>query len=240
MEDVIAEHTPPGRTPDANPPAFTFEYRRVLEEYLGFATDVILDIGAHTGQFAQCLRAGAYHGHIISFEPLSDAHATLVAAAASDPLWDVAERCAVGANDGWAEINIASNSYSSYLLLMLDMRREAVPQSVCRGTEPYRVVAHDAHIERTFSDPATLFGLKIATQGFETQALEGLRRHQDRVKVVVWEMSLAPLYADGPSMSELCRLLAEIGYRCVALSLKFDDPKTGELLQANGVSVKRG
>jgi hypothetical protein len=53
-------------------------------------------------------------------------------------------------------------------------------------------------------------------------------------------MSLAPLYANSPSMSELCRLLAEIGYRCVALGPEFDDPRTGELLQANGVFVKRG
>jgi FkbM family methyltransferase len=213
---------------------------RFLEECRGFATDVILDIGANTGQFAQCLRAGGYHGHIISFEPLSDAHATLVAAAAADPLWDVAERCAVGASDGWAEINIASNSYSSSLLPMLDLHREAAPQSVYRGTEPCRVVALDTYIERTFSDPTTLIGLKIDTQGFEAQVLEGLRRHQDRVKVVVCEMSLAPLYANSPNMSELCRLLAEIGYRCVALGPEFDDPRTGELLQANGVFVKRG
>jgi FkbM family methyltransferase len=213
---------------------------RFLEECRGFATDVILDIGANIGQFAQCLRAGGYHGHIISFEPLSDAHATLVAAAAADPLWDVAERCAVGASDGWAEINIASNSYSSSLLPMLDLHREAAPQSVYRGTEPCRVVALDTYIERTFSDPTTLIGLKIDTQGFEAQVLEGLRRHQDRVKVVVCEMSLAPLYANSPNMSELCRLLAEIGYRCVALGPEFDDPRTGELLQANGVFVKRG
>jgi FkbM family methyltransferase len=200
---------------------------------------VILDVGANTGQFAQSLRAGRYHGHIISFEPLSDAHAKLVSAAASDPLWDVAERCAVGASDGWAEINIASNSYSSSLLPMLDLHREAAPQSVYRGREPCRVVALDTYIERTFSDPTTLFGLKIDTQGFETQVLAGLRRHQDRVTVVVCEMSLVPLYADGPSMAELCRLLGEIGYRCVALGPEFDDPRTGRLLQVNGVFVKR-
>jgi FkbM family methyltransferase len=212
---------------------------RFIEECHSFATDVILDVGANTGQFAEGLRAGGYHGHIISFEPLSSAHATLVAAAVSDPLWDVAERCAVGASDGLAEINIAGNSYSSSLLPMLDLHREAAPQSAYLGTEPCRVVTLDSYIEQTFADPTTLFGLKIDTQGYEAQVLAGLKRSHDRVKVIVCEMSLARLYAHGPSMSELCHLLAELGYRCVALGPELEDPRTGELLQANGVFVKR-
>jgi FkbM family methyltransferase len=212
---------------------------RFLEECRGFATDIILDVGANTGQFAQGLRVSGYQGHIISFEPLSGAHAVLVAAAAPDPLWDIVERCAVGARDGWAEINIAGNSYSSSLLPMLDLHREAAPQSAYRGTEPCRVISLDSYIERTFSDSTTIFGLKMDTQGYEAQVLEGLRRNHDRVKVIVCEMSLAPLYAHGPSMSELCHLLAELGYRCVALGPEFEDPRNSELLQANGVFVKR-
>jgi FkbM family methyltransferase len=212
---------------------------RFIEECRGFATDVIFDVGANTGQFAQGLRVSGYQGHIISFEPLSEAHAKLLAAAAPDPLWDVAERCALGASDGWAEINIAENSYSSSLLLMLDLHRDAAPQSAYRGTEGCRVISLDSYIQRTFSDATTVFGLKMDTQGYEAQVLEGLRRHHDRVKVIVCEMSLAPLYANGPSMSELCHLLAELGYRCVALGPEFEDPRNGELLQANGVFVKR-
>jgi FkbM family methyltransferase len=213
---------------------------RFLEECRGYAADVILDIGANTGQFAQGLRANGYLGHIISFEPLSDAHATLVATAASDPLWDVAERCAVGASDTRGDINIAGNSYSSSLLPMLDLHRQAAPESAYQGTEPCRIITLDSYIEQTFSDPTTTFGLKIDTQGYEKQVLAGLKRNHDRVKVIVCEMSLAPLYADGPGMSELCHLLAELGYRCVALGPEFEDPRTGELLQANGVFVKRG
>jgi FkbM family methyltransferase len=212
---------------------------RFLEECRGFATDVIFDIGANSGQFARGLRGSGYEGHIISFEPLSSAHTALVAAAASDPLWDVAERCAVGASDNWAEINIAGNSYSSSLLPMLDLHREAAPESAYQGTEACHVITLDSYIDQTFSDSTTLFGLKIDTQGYEAQVLEGLRRHHDRVKVIVCEMSLAPLYANGPTMSELCHLLADLGYCCVALGPEFADPRTGELLQVNGVFVKR-
>jgi FkbM family methyltransferase len=212
---------------------------RFLEECRSFAIDVIFDIGANVGQFAQGIRFAGYRGQIISFEPLSSAHATLVETATPDPLWDVADRCAVGASENQADINIAGNSYSSSLLPMLDLHREAAPQSEYQGTERCQVITIDRYIEQTFSDPTTLFGLKMDTQGYEAQVLEGLRRNHDRVKVIVCEMSLSPLYSHGPSMPELCHLLAEMGYRCVALGPEFEDPRTGELLQANGVFVKR-
>jgi FkbM family methyltransferase len=226
-----------------SPSSYTGFIEYATERFLGecrvFATDVIFDVGANTGQFAQGLRASGYHGHIISFEPLSAAHATLLATSDPDPLWDVAERCAVGASEGCAEINIAGNSYSSSLLPMLDLHREAAPQSTYQGIKTCRVITLDSYIERTFCDPSTVFGLKIDTQGFEAQVLAGLKRNNDRVKVIICEMSVAPLYAQWPSMSELCHLLAERGYRCVALGPEFEDPRNGELLQVNGVFVRR-
>ena len=204
-----------------------------------FATDVILDVGANTGQFAKGLRTNGYHGHIISFEPLSEAHSMLASAAASDPLWDVVERCAVGASATWTAINIAGNSYSSSLLPMLDLHREAAPELAYQGTEPCHVITLDLFIERTFSDATTLFGLKIDTQGFEAEVLAGLKRNHDRVKVIFCELSLVPLYAGGPTMFELCHLLAELGYRCIAFGPAFEDPRTGQLLQVDGIFVKQ-
>src|SRR6202035_5562188 len=38
--------------------------KRFLEECHSFATDVILDIRANTGQFAVGVRASGYHGHL--------------------------------------------------------------------------------------------------------------------------------------------------------------------------------
>jgi hypothetical protein len=52
-------------------------------------------------------------------------------------------------------------------------------------------------------------------------------------------MSLVPLYAHSPTMSELCHVLAELNYRCVALGPEYEDARTSELLQTNGVFVKR-
>ena len=44
-------------------------------------TDLVFDIGANTGQFAQQLRSVGFAGNIVSFDPLTTAHAQLTAAA---------------------------------------------------------------------------------------------------------------------------------------------------------------
>src|SRR5258707_26838 len=88
--------------------------------------DLVLDVGANTGQFVHQCRAAGYKGEIISFEPSADAHAGLLRSAAADPLWTVADRMALGATTGEAEINIAANSYSSSILPMLASHLAAI------------------------------------------------------------------------------------------------------------------
>ena len=214
--------------------------RRFLDECAGSGVEVVLDVGANTGQFAQGLRRSGYAGQIVSFEPLSEAHAALSKAAADDPLWDVAARCALGAAEGQAEINVAANSYSSSLLPMLAAHEEAAPHSAYRDKESCAVITLDSFVARSFADPTVSFGLKIDTQGFEAAVLAGAARILPQVNVVLCEMSLVPLYEGAPSMIELSRMLAAQGFRCVALGPAFEDPRSGDLLQVDGVFARRG
>lgn len=210
-----------------------------VEQCKAFAVDVVLDVGANSGQFAGALRASGWHGQIVSFEPLSDAHAQLRKAAAGDALWDVAERCALGATKGDARINIAANSWSSSLLPMAALHHEVAPQSVYSGTESCTVLMLDDVIGGTYSDPTTLFALKIDVQGYEKQVLEGLRKYGPQVRVLLCELSLAELYDGAAQISEMTAYLAGRGFRCLALAPALEDPRTGRLLQADGLFVSR-
>src|SRR5437867_13152458 len=69
--------------------------------------DLVLDIGANTGQWAQELRRAGYAGDMISFEPLVQAHTQLRKNALGDPRWVVAERMALGERIADVEIHIA-------------------------------------------------------------------------------------------------------------------------------------
>jgi FkbM family methyltransferase len=210
-----------------------------VQQCRSFATDAILDVGASTGQFAHGLRACGYRGHIVSFEPLSTAHAELTRAAVDDPLWDVAERCAVGAEPGETQMKVAGNSCGFAFSARPQQHQESAADSNHHGFEACRVITLDDHINGAFFDPTTIFGLQMHTDGYEARVLCGLRRNLDRIKVVLCQIPLRPSYAGAPSLQELSTLLTDLGYRCIALAPEFEDPQSGELLQIEGVFVRR-
>jgi FkbM family methyltransferase len=210
-----------------------------VEECKAHAVDTVLDVGANAGQFGARLRGAGWRGHVVSFEPLSEAHAALSEAARDDALWDVAARCALGATRGEAEINVAANSWSSSLLPMAALHRAAAPQSAYSRREACPVRTLDEVIGTLFSDPTTLFALKIDTQGYEKQVLEGLRLCRSQVRVILCELSLVELYEGGPDLTEMLGYLAAAGYRCIGLEPAFRDPRSGRLLQVDGLFVAR-
>lgn len=100
--------------------------------------DVVLDVGANTGQFAGRIREAGYSGAIVSFEPLGDACLGLRRRAAADPAWEV-RRLALGDHDAQAtEINVSRNSVSSSLLSMGARHLESAPSRHTWVTRPCR------------------------------------------------------------------------------------------------------
>ena len=58
--------------------------------------NLVLDIGANSGQYAMSLRRFGYKNKIISFEPLNKCYQQLLINSAKDQLWSVYEKCALG------------------------------------------------------------------------------------------------------------------------------------------------
>ncbi len=139
-----------------------------------FDIDLVLDLGANIGQFASDIRHWGYAGRIVSFDPLSLAHGELLQSSASDPLWDVYPRCALGGHIGEVEINIAGNSQSSSILSMLESHRSAAPELAYQGKEIVPIKTLDSVAGQYLKDARAAF-LKIDTQGFEWQVLDGAR-----------------------------------------------------------------
>lgn len=197
------------------------------------ATDLVIDIGANAGQFAALIRSTGYRGRIISIEPLSQAHALLSAAAAHDRLWTAAPRCAVGSHVGEMEINVSANSKSSSILPMLPLHLSSAPESVYVGRERVAVKTLDQIVdEEKIEEP---FAVKIDTQGYEKEVLDGLRRKRHLASVIMLEMSLAPLYEREAGFLALYQTLTDGGYCCVSLEPGFIDTETYEVLQVDGI-----
>ena len=196
--------------------------------------DLVLDVGANTGQFARQCRAAGYQGEIISFEPSAAAHASLLRSAAADPLWNVAGRMALGAAEGEIEINIAANSYSSSILPMLHTHLSAAPAS--RYLHKENVPLH--RLDDVLVPSARNIFLKLDVQGYEPQVLAGAPQLLAHTSAVQLEMSLLPLYEGEVLMPEICAQMTADNFDLWDLEPSFRAPTTGRLLQIDAIFTR--
>ena len=201
--------------------------------------DLVLDVGANTGQYAKHLREFGYTGKIVSFEPLSNAHSKLIAASKKDPLWEVAPRTAIGNRDGNIKINIAKNSFSSSALPILNSHLNAAPESAYIDSEIVDLHKLDSIAPRYIEGHAKSIYLKVDVQGFELQVLEGVAGLLQKIKGVQLELSLVPLYEGEPLFREMLDKLGQLGYDLYAVVPGFTDMKSGRLLQLDGIFFRR-
>lgn len=196
--------------------------------------DVVLDIGANTGQFAMSLRAAGYTGRIVSFEALTTAHSALEEASKHDAHWDIAPREAIGAALGVVTFHISENSVSSSVLPMLDSHVRAAPSSHFIGDEQVRVAPLDASAIPFITEKSRIF-LKIDTQGYEASVLDGAASILTRTVGVQLELSFVPLYEGQALFNDLLLRLQQTGFVLWAIWPGLVQPDTGRMLQVDAV-----
>lgn len=202
------------------------------------AINLVLDVGANTGQYANYLRAIGYNKRILCFEPLSSAHAKLKNFALKDSLIEVAPQMALGDIDGEIMINVARNSESSSILPMLNTHLIAEPLSDYIDIETVPINRIDS-VLADLLDPSQVVFLKIDAQGYEKQILQGAMKTLPIIKGIQLEMSLVELYKGEPLYREMIDLLESYGYELYDLSPTFADKNTGRVYQVDGIFVRQ-
>ena len=199
--------------------------------------DTVLDVGANVGQYGQRLRNWGYSGRIVSFEPLSSAHEQLLARSASDPDWLVAPRMAIGDVDGEIDIQVSAESDMSSILPQNELLQEISPSSAVRTTE--RVPAHrlDSIIQDYVNTEQRVL-LKIDTQGFEPQVLDGSEALLAQLVGIQLEMSLLPIYEGECDYLTMIRRLAAAGFSLQLVLPGYFERKLGRMLEIDGVFVR--
>jgi FkbM family methyltransferase len=200
--------------------------------------DVVFDIGANEGQFAREIRQHGYRGNIISFEPLTSARKSLLSFASRDLDWQVHKQSVIGDRDGEIEINIAGNSVSSSVLPMLESHSSAAVGSAYVGSERVPIFKLDSIANRYLEKNSNLF-IKIDTQGYEWQVLDGARETLKRAQGVLCELSLVPLYHEQRLWRDIVDRLDQQGFMLWALQKGFANPKTGQSLQMDGIFIRK-
>jgi FkbM family methyltransferase len=185
--------------------------RRRVRDLIDFiedrGIDLVLDVGANVGQFGEWLRRAGYRGRIVSFEPGNAEFAELAHKARADGKW-VPFHCGLGASAGKATLHVSRLSVFNSLLDL----SAAAPLH-----DERMVVDHTEEIEVRTLDAiaAPLAGrmlLKIDTQGYERQVLEGGRDVLKRMAGVLLELPVIHTYEGQWDLEEGLRYMAEVGF----------------------------
>ena len=177
------------------------------------AVNVVLDVGAGSGDFGRLLRRNGYAGRIASFEPVSDSFDGLRRHSDADDRWE-AFRLALGSQDGAAEINVTQlRVFSSFLDRSSYSVEEHGEASAAVKTETVPVRRLDGVAESAFggvSEPRAY--LKMDTQGWDLEVLEGASGCLGRVVAFQSEVSVRPNYRGMPSMTESLERFERLGF----------------------------
>ncbi|MCY7334534.1 MAG: FkbM family methyltransferase [Pseudanabaena sp. CAN_BIN31] len=199
--------------------------------------DLVLDVGANIGQYYKFLRDSGYSGRVVSFEPLSDAYSQLTKISKRCQSWEIAPRTAIGNQEGEISINIAGNSQSSSLLPMLDNHISAFPESAYLRTETVKITSLDRIAPNYIHGNSGTF-LKLDVQGYEQQVLEGAKGILPQIKGIQLEMSLLSLYQGELLFREMLDYMEDLGYFLHWMKPTCLNPKTGQMMQVDGIFFK--
>ena len=195
--------------------------------------ELVLDVGANTGEYALQLREIGYAGRIVSFEPLPEEFALLADRAGADAQWEVRDY-ALGREADQRPINVAGNSFSSSFLSMLPRHEETAPSSRFIGTRLVQIRPLDGVLPHLVNAETEIW-LKIDAQGFESQILDGAAGTLPRISVIQLESSLVPLYRGELLFPEMYKRLKGAGFDLVSIEPGLTDKRSGALLQIDAV-----
>jgi FkbM family methyltransferase len=167
--------------------------RRRVQDFIDFIEDrkidLVIDVGANAGQFGESLRVDGYSGRIISFEPIAAEFEALSRKASKDSRWEV-HRCALGSAAGTATLHVSKLSVFSSLLGLTGSAQLHDDRMAVDHVEEVPV--------RTLDEVAARLSgrmlVKIDTQGYEKQVLEGGRQTLSKFEGIMLELPVIRVY----------------------------------------------
>jgi FkbM family methyltransferase len=196
---------PVGRWPEEG--SRVLHHRRLIDVH---RIDLVLDVGAHHGEFATSMRTDVgYRGDIVSFEPAAAALEVVRARAAADSRWEV-RGVALGDRTGSA-----------------DLFHYALDSSMSSLRRPTRLGLDDWQLQDASAETVTTARLdelplrlderqgvflKVDTQGHDLAVLAGAECVLRHIAVLQMEVSVRALYEGTPLLVETLAEVTRMGF----------------------------
>jgi FkbM family methyltransferase len=199
--------------------------------------DCVVDAGANVGQYAQALRRSGYRGRIVSFEPVRASYAELERAARDDDDWWVRHE-GLGSADGTATIHTMDGTMSS-LLPASEFGRTWSAGLRDTGSEEITVRRLDGLLPELLEGlPEGRVFLKMDTQGYDLEVLEGARAVLDRVVALQAELACVPIYDGMARLPEQWAVLEAAGFESAGVFPVSFDKETVRAIEYDVVMVR--
>jgi FkbM family methyltransferase len=199
--------------------------------------DCVVDAGANVGQYAQALRRSGYRGRIVSFEPVRASYAELERAARGDDAWWVRHE-GLGSADGTATIHTMDGTMSS-LLPASEFGRTWSAGLRDTGSEEITVRRLDGLLPELLEGlPEGRVFLKMDTQGYDLEVLEGARAVLDRVVALQAELACVPIYDGMARLPEQWAVLEAAGFESAGVFPVSFDKQTVRAIEYDVVMVR--
>ena len=212
--------------------AFAPQYKPEDHWLVKSGIKTILDVGAHTGEFAQRIRAILPDADLVCFEPLREPFLALSQRFVGQANF-LAVRCALGEKAAQREIHHNEYAPSSSMLPMTELHKRSFTFAVEEEAEIIEVRRlSDVARELDLRDPLLL---KLDVQGFEDKVIMGGEDVVARAKIIIIEVSFRPLFEGGPLFDDVYQILKTRGFIYNGNFDQLLSPKDGSPLQADAI-----
>lgn len=196
----------------------------------------VIDIGANTGQFAESLYDFGYNGVVISFEPVGAVYEALMKRSMPYPNWQVAERCAIGNAEGEIEINVSDDTVFSSILQIRDSYVAHNRKSMIVRQEKAPIHRLDSIIDQYIPERGARILLKIDTQGYEKEVIDGAAETLRRIAGLKIEIPLYAIYENSRfTFYDILDFTRENGFQPYSFHVEGVDLHTGRVNTIDGV-----
>ncbi len=174
---------------------------------------LVLDVGAHEGQFIKTALALMPEVMVYAFEPNPEAVKKLKMGD-----WNLEKvkifPVALGSQKATLPLNISKFSPSSSFFKVSDQLIAEFPEAETEQIITVDVERLDTILDNQDIKPGSIL-LKIDVQGFELEVLAGATDLFNQIAIIVCELNLAPLYEGQCTIESIVAFLRSHGYKLV-------------------------
>ncbi len=198
--------------------------------------NIVLDVGANDGDYGRELRDSGYDGRIYSFEPNPSAFKRLNEYILEDPLWN-AVQFGVGKAPGTLSLNVSKQDVFSSFKALNEFGQTSDNAKVIDTVEA-KIVRLDDYL----TEHAELLDrpyLKIDTQGFEREVLEGLGDMFNEMVAIQVETSLVDSYVGETDWLESILFMRNRGFEVATMICNSTIPGRARVREFDIVYVRK-